>query len=96
MLRAARETRGLSQQAVATTRKTDRSNYARIEAGRANVTVDTLLAVARALGSELSIAVQPSAAALDPASDAAGEREHAPADGPVGDTEAAVSTRGRR
>lgn len=52
-VRELRRERGLTQEAFAEKLQMLTPNYARIEQGRANVTVDTLARVARALGVEV-------------------------------------------
>jgi transcriptional regulator with XRE-family HTH domain len=54
-LRGIREAKGLSQRMVAERIRTDRANYARIEHGKANVTIETLLGIAGAIGVDLRV-----------------------------------------
>ena len=54
-MRAAREKVGLSQQALADQIGMTRGNYARIEQGRTNVTLDTMLRIAAGLGARVEI-----------------------------------------
>ncbi len=49
-IRAARERVGVSQAKLAETIEMQRENYIRIEKGRANVTVETLVRIAEGLG----------------------------------------------
>ncbi len=58
VLRAARERAGISQAALAEKIQMGRENVIRIEKGRANVTVDTLVRIASGLGLELQVAVR--------------------------------------
>lgn len=55
-VRAAREAAGLSQEAVAEKIGMTRTNYARIEHGKTNVTIETLIRIASGLG--LTVAVE--------------------------------------
>lgn len=55
-IRAAREAGGVSQEKLATKIGMTRSNYARIERGATNVTIETLVRIARGLGLEVSVA----------------------------------------
>lgn len=54
-MRALREAQGLSQRALAERVKMERPNYARIEKGRVNVTVDTILRLCDGLDVKLTI-----------------------------------------
>lgn len=54
-MRKARLAAELSQEALATRSGMSRTNYARVEAGLTNVTLDTLLRIARGLGIELTV-----------------------------------------
>lgn len=54
-LRSARLEAGLSQQTLAVKIGMTRSNYARLEQGRTNVTLDTLLRIADGLGLDLRV-----------------------------------------
>lgn len=54
-IRSARLAAGLSQERVAASIHMTRSNYARIERGTTNVTLETLLRIAKGLGTELRI-----------------------------------------
>jgi transcriptional regulator with XRE-family HTH domain len=54
-IQAARLTAELSQETLATKIGMTRGNYARIEQGRTNVTLDTLLRIAWGLGMKLTI-----------------------------------------
>ena len=54
-MRAARREIGLSQEKLATKIGMTRSNYARLEQGTSNVTLDTLRRIADGLGAELAI-----------------------------------------
>ncbi|MBX3210748.1 MAG: helix-turn-helix transcriptional regulator [Labilithrix sp.] len=56
-LRAARLAAEVSQEALAEKIGMTRGNYARIEQGRTNVTIDTLLRIADGLGVELVVSV---------------------------------------
>jgi len=53
-IRTERESAGLSQETVAVQIGMTRTNYARVEQGRTNVTIDTLLRIAAGLGLTLS------------------------------------------
>lgn len=59
MIRAARERVGVSQATLAQQIGMLRENYIRVEKGRVNLTVETMLRVADGLGSELIIRVAP-------------------------------------
>ncbi len=61
-IRAAREAAGLSQQALAESVGMSRTNFARIEYGRTNVTIETLLRIGSGLGLDLSVTFHPDAA----------------------------------
>jgi transcriptional regulator with XRE-family HTH domain len=54
-IRAARLAAGISQEALAAKIGMTRGNFARVEQGRTNVTLDTLLRIARGLGIDLSV-----------------------------------------
>lgn len=54
-IRAAREAAGLSQDAVATKIGMTRSNYARIERGATNITIESLVRIAKGIGAEVSV-----------------------------------------
>jgi transcriptional regulator with XRE-family HTH domain len=54
-IRATREKAGLSQEEVAKKIGMTRPNYARIEQGKTNVTIDSLLRIADGLGLELIV-----------------------------------------
>ena len=56
MIRAARERAELSQASVAARIGMARENYLRIEKGRANLTVETLMRIGHGLGLDLSVA----------------------------------------
>lgn len=56
-IRAAREATGVSQAALAQRLGMLRTNYARIEHGRSNLTIDTLLRIADGLDVDLTIAM---------------------------------------
>ncbi|RYG15268.1 XRE family transcriptional regulator [bacterium] len=56
-IRTARLAADVSQEALAEKIGMTRTNYARIEGGRTNVTLDSLLRIADGLGVELSIEV---------------------------------------
>jgi len=56
-IRTVRLAANISQEALAAMIGMTRGNYARIEQGRTNVTLDTLLRIARGLGSELVVDV---------------------------------------
>jgi transcriptional regulator with XRE-family HTH domain len=57
MIRAAREEAEISQATLAATIGMARENYLRIEKGRANVTVETLVRIAAGLDLTLSVAL---------------------------------------
>ena len=57
-VRLAREKRGLSQADVASATGIERSNLIRIEKGRANVTIETLMRITRALDATLVVDVK--------------------------------------
>lgn len=54
-IRVAREAAGLSQNSIAKTIGMSRTNYARIEYGLTNVTIDSLLRIADGLGLKLKV-----------------------------------------
>ena len=54
-IRAARQAAGLSQAQLAEAISMDRENYAKIERASINVTVDTLVRIARGLGVRVEI-----------------------------------------
>jgi transcriptional regulator with XRE-family HTH domain len=54
LIRTERESAGISQETLATRIGMTRTNYARVEQGRTNVTIDTLLRIAAGLGLTLS------------------------------------------
>ena len=54
-IRAARERVGISQAKLAETIEMQRENYIRVEKGRANVTVETLVRVAEGLGLDVKV-----------------------------------------
>lgn len=58
-LRRARESVGVSRNRAALRVRMDPANYAKIERGQKNVTFDTLLRIADALGLELRITLAP-------------------------------------
>lgn len=58
LLTAARLERGLSQQALADKIGTKRSNICRMESGTQNISLDTLLKVANALGKDVSVSLK--------------------------------------
>lgn len=55
-IRAVREEAGLSQEKLAAKIGMTRSNYARIERGATNITVETLVRIAKGLGVEVEVA----------------------------------------
>ena len=54
-MKAARVEAGLSQERLAAKIAMTRSNYARIERGSTNVTIETLLRIARGIGVDLEV-----------------------------------------
>lgn len=58
-IRAAREAADLSQEALAAKAGMTRGNYVRIERGRTNVTLDSLLRIGRGLGMTLMFDLAP-------------------------------------
>lgn len=54
-LRALREARKLSQEALAAAAQIDPKHYQELEHGRTNATMATIVAVARALGVKLAV-----------------------------------------
>lgn len=58
LLTAARIEKGISQQSLASMIGTQRSNICRIESGAQNISLDTLLKIADALGKEITIDVK--------------------------------------
>lgn len=54
-IRAAREAAGLSQEAVALKIGMTRTNYARVEYGKTNVTIETLIRIASGLGLAVTV-----------------------------------------
>jgi transcriptional regulator with XRE-family HTH domain len=54
-IRAAREAEGLSQNAVSKRIGMSHTNYARIEYGKTNVTIESMLKIAEGLGMKLRI-----------------------------------------
>lgn len=59
-IRAAREAAGLSQEAVAEKIGMTRTNYARIEYGKTNVTIETLIRIADGLGLTVGVELRAS------------------------------------
>lgn len=57
MLKAARHAAGLSQEVLAAKAKMTRSSYIRIEQGKTNVTIDSLLRIAGALGFDVTVSL---------------------------------------
>jgi transcriptional regulator with XRE-family HTH domain len=66
-IRAARQAAGLSQAQIAEAIAMDRENYAKIERGTINVTVDTLVRIAHGVGLRVEIDFVPPASPLPPA-----------------------------
>lgn len=60
-IRTAREAAGLSQQALAESVGMSRTNFARIEYGMTNVTIETLLRISRGLELRLHVSLGPEA-----------------------------------
>ncbi len=58
-IRFAREAAGLSQNAVAKIIGMSRTNYARIEYGKTNVTIESLLKIADGVGFKLNVELLP-------------------------------------
>jgi putative transcriptional regulator len=58
-IRTAREAAGLSQQALAESVGMSRTNFARIEYGMTNVTIETLLRISRGLELRLLVSLGP-------------------------------------
>lgn len=58
VIRAARQKAGLSQAALASAVGMTRTNFARVESGRTNVTIETLLRVAEGLGLTVAITMR--------------------------------------
>lgn len=56
-IRTARENAGLSQEALAVAAGMTRTNFARIEQGRTNVTLDSLVKIADGLGLTLTVSI---------------------------------------
>lgn len=56
-VRAARERTDISQESLAKLIGMSRTNYARIEHGRTNVTIDSLVRIAEGLGLEVSVSL---------------------------------------
>jgi transcriptional regulator with XRE-family HTH domain len=61
-IREAREAAGISQETLATRIEMTRTNYARIEHGKANVTIDSLMRIAKGLDLDLDVALRRRAA----------------------------------
>lgn len=56
-IKSAREEAGLSQEKLAAKIGMTRSNYARIERGATNVTIDTLIRIAKGLGVDVRVTI---------------------------------------